>query len=75
VEYRDKGPHPAIRAGGDEPRLFWAEDTAANRQDLQDAQQAVINFDQESNDYGKVVATAPFPASDATELGGRHVHA
>ena len=27
---------------------------------------AVVNFDQRSDDYGKVIATAPFAAPDAT---------
>ena len=34
---------------------------------------AVINFDQESDDYGKVVATAPFPAPDATGNEPHHI--
>lgn len=34
---------------------------------------AVINFDQESPDYGKVVATAPFAAPDATGNEPHHI--
>lgn len=34
---------------------------------------AVINFDQESEDYGKVIATAPFAAPDATGNEPHHI--
>lgn len=34
---------------------------------------AVVNFDQESPDYGKVVATAPFAAPDATGNEPHHI--
>lgn len=34
---------------------------------------AVINFDQESGDYGKVIATAPFAAPDATGNEPHHI--
>lgn len=34
---------------------------------------AVINFDQESNDYGKVISTVPFAAPDATGNEPHHI--
>src|SRR5579871_5290625 len=34
---------------------------------------AVINFEEESEDYGKVIATVPFPAPDATGNEPHHI--
>jgi hypothetical protein len=65
---------PAVASeGGDDdaPKylLICAGDQARTSPDFL----AVINFDQESNDYGKVVATAPFPSSDATGNEPHHI--
>ena len=60
----------AGKPGGPEKHLFvWAGDQARKAPDFL----AVVNFDESSRDYGKVIATAPVPAPGETGNEPHHV--
>jgi len=58
------------KGGGGEKYLFvWAGDQARTNPDFL----AVVNFDEASADYGKIITTAPLPAPGATDNEPHHV--
>ncbi len=73
-----QGNRPATAAAADgerrsdaEPRYLFicAGDQARKAPDFL----AVVNFDERSSDYGRVIATQPFPAPDATGNEPHHI--
>jgi hypothetical protein len=68
-------PHAALASGDHEEKrdktlYVWAGDQARAAPDFL----AVINFDEESRDYGKVLGTVPIPAPGNTGNEPHHCH-
>lgn len=60
---------PNLPANTEKHLFIWAGDQARKNPDFL----AVVNFDEESNNYGKVVTTVPVPGAGATGNEPHHV--
>src|SRR2546422_10583372 len=63
------GPYAPAADGGEKHLFIWAGDQARQAPDFL----AVVDFDERSADYGKVIATVPLPEPGATGNEPHHV--
>ena len=66
----DQGRDDHGRPGKDKTLYVWASDQARVAPDFL----AVINFDEDSDDYGKVLRTVPIPVPGNTNNESHHCH-